>query len=319
MKGRSLLFACIILASVPAVSESADRAAIEEFSGYNISITPFLARESFQLAIKTDDEKLAYSPNVQWRWGSGLYVYGAAFYFITDVPGDSMMKEEETHGKSDSLDVLAHFYSRDIGIDFAFQRAKGFYLDKQNPSGAPGARYLFPDMTSLALGVNVYYLFSGESYSMRAAYDQGERQNVSGGSFVIMASLHYFSIENDGSIIPAEYSAAAGRLAGFEKGRFFTATLGPGYAYTVAISNFFISPAFFFGIGGQYRDYTTAAGDESNGKLPLKINWRMALGYNGDSVIAGARFLVDYTMVPLGGAQLQAYTLEATIFAGIRI
>ncbi len=319
MLKSKLCFACIVCIIAIALPAVGEENSIEEFPGINLSITPFLTRESFQLAIKTGEEKLEYSPNVQWRYGAGINVYDVSLYFIADIPGDNMMQDEETHGTSSSLDVLIHYYTSDIGIDLAFQRCEGFYLDQQDPSGVPDDRYLFPDMTSLALGMNLYYLFSGDRYSMRAAYDQGERQIKSGGSFVLMASLHYFRLDNDGSIIPAQFSSAAGEVAGFEGGNFITAAVGPGYGYTLALSKFFISPAFFFGIGGQYRDYTVADGDEQNARYTLKINWRIALGYNGDNVIAGIKFLVDYTMVPLGEAELQIYTLEGTIFAGIRM
>ena len=315
---------CVMAFLLPATAEENNRGEsaidehIEEFSGMRFIFVPFLTRESFQLALKMGEEKLQYSPNVQWRYGAGVSVYNFALYYIANIPGDNMMQDEETHGKSNGLDILVHYYIRNFGIDFAFQRYEGFYLDEQDPSKASGVRYLFPDMRSMNFGVNFYYLLSGDRYSMSAAYDQRERQLKSGGSFVIMASLHYFTIKNDGSIIPLPYSTQAADVAGFEGGRFFTASVGPGYGYTVVMSKFFISPAFFFGTGGQYRDYTVATGDEQNFRVPLKINWRMILGYNGDNVIAGFRFLVDFTMVGLQDAQLQAYTLEGTIFAGMR-
>jgi hypothetical protein len=130
------------------------------------------------------------------------------------------------------LDLQAHLYPKNFVIDFFGQFYKGYYLEEIR-GNLPLTKYAFPDMNIQKLGFNVQYLFNGEKLSLRAAFQQNERQLRSAGSFLAGVELYRAKIDNIDFLIEPINSQMHFQL-------------GPnvGYVYTlVFLKNFFITTA----------------------------------------------------------------------------
>ena len=254
-------------------------------------------------------------------------VYGFAFYFITDLYtsniSNDLKKDEDEYGESENLNFLLHYYGKNFGIDTYFQRYKGFYIENSEDrytTWTPGDPLVqFPDMEIHIAGLNLYYIFSGDKFSLRAAYDQSEIQVKSAGSFMLMLSFNYFSLKNETSIIPSSVDNNFGSISGLEKGIFLTTSLSPGYAYTFSNGSFFFTPALFVGAGGQYQIIKTSFGDKVQfWRYTLKLNSKVSLGYNGESFITGVTCNFDMTQIVIKDGILESVLFDAYAYVGIR-
>lgn len=168
-----------------------------------------------------------YMPNnpvgvgVGFAWkGFGLNV-GYGFNFLRDPK----------KGRTRSLDLQYHYYGRKMVFDFFGQNYRGLYLSNNDKNSAVK---VFPDIKLIQFGVFGQYVFNGNKFSYRAAFDQSERQLKSAGSLLVGGGLYYNSVRSDGSI---EFSKSDYQF-------------GPnvGYAYTAVIrKRFFASGSITVG------------------------------------------------------------------------
>ena len=328
MKKVVIAFLLYIVPLSIAHAVESEKEYIESFEESIFTFRPFLVRESFRFDIFTDNRetKISYEPNVQWKYGASMTIYDFGFYFVTDTNRSDWKKDEDEYGKTESMDLLLHYYTKGFGIDLFYQRYKGFYIS--NPEdhfstwndGDPYPQ--LPDMKSQSGGINFYYqipIFGfGKYFSLEAAFDQTERQKKSTGSFMIMASAYYLGIDNSSSIIPPESEDDYDELRGLEAGKFYTLSLSPGFAYSLVLWKFSFTPAAFFGIGAQHQIFETGEGEKTSNRIALKINIRASLIFNGDNFLAGTTAFMDNTKTGYKGIEIEPYTLSWLIFIGVR-
>jgi hypothetical protein len=241
--------------------------------------------------------KITYHPNVNvrigiagfWKWfGLGISINNP-FYKI----------DQETYGKTTTLDLRVNAFGRSVAGELFFQKYKSFYIS--SPERTDDTHYIIPDMQTYSLGIAGYYIYNARRFSIRAAFIQNERQKKSAGSLVVRPSFLYYRISSDHGIIPVElvdeYHISASNL--ITSGEFYSVGLSPGYVYTlVVLKNFYVTAAVFPGVAAQFSSYSNELNVYTNFEFAFQLNGRFALGYNSDKWFLGGSIQTGFNEVP---------------------
>ncbi len=195
-----------------------------------------------------------------FTWGNSGLSYSYGFGFLAD----------KSKGKTRYFDLEYHYYGRKIVLDFFGLDYKGLYFeDKENK-----ILNMYPDAQLTNIGVFGQYVFNGERFSYRAAFDQVQVQLKSAGSFLLGGGAYYNRVRAD-------------NVFGFRKEMY---QIGPslGYAYTWVINpRFFVTGSLTPGVTMGFKN------------LEDKIDWnpsiffRFASGYNANDWSVNLSFLMN--------------------------
>lgn len=125
------------------------------------------------------------------------------------------------YGKTKAWDVQIRQYKNHLLLDGFLQKYTGFYQSGQNSKTVT----LFPEMGVLHIGVEGNYLLN-KNYSGKAAWGLFDKQQVSGGTFVVGGGMHYFRFHDSQPLFKAD-----DHLTNMQ------AALSGGYAYSWVISS----------------------------------------------------------------------------------
>lgn len=131
-----------------------------------------------------------FSPNYPLNVGIGFALKNTVLnlrfgYGLLPLKGDKF-------GKTKVFDLQMHKYGRHFVLDLFVQRYKGFFHD--NSKGQ--VEELYPDLSILQMGAEVSYLFNGNKFSAKAAFDQSEIQIRSEGSLVAGMGTYFYRLNN---------------------------------------------------------------------------------------------------------------------------
>ena len=146
----------------------------------------FVATRSLEI----DAGNKNYSPNYPLTLGVGFVVKNTIFGMQLGY-GFIPLKSKKEYGKSKVMDFQAHHYGRNVIVDLFFQDYKGFYSYKR----AGSIEELFPDMSVLQFGAEATYVFNGNRYSSKAAFDLNELQLESAGSWLVGGGAYYYRLK----------------------------------------------------------------------------------------------------------------------------
>ena len=98
---------------------------------------------------------------------------------------------------SSITDFQMHKYGKRLLIDGYYQDYRGFYT--QQEQNGKKAYTLFPDLTVKRWGVDGTYVLNNKRFSLRAAFEQSEKQIKSAGSLLLGSGFYYHKIMPDAS------------------------------------------------------------------------------------------------------------------------
>lgn len=173
-------------------------------------------------SLEVDDTDRHYTPNYPLNTGVGLAIkntivglqLGYGFIPLTD---------KKKYGKTKTIDFQVHHYRRKAIFDLFFQDYRGFYVEKdedQNPE-------IFKDMSVKQIGMEATYLFNGNRFSSKAAFDLDEIQLHSAGSWLVGAGSYYYKLKG----MQRSGSDTTYGLENFQLG------INGGYAYSWVMSD----------------------------------------------------------------------------------
>ncbi len=144
-----------------------------------------------------------------------------------------------------------------------------------------------------SIGANFLYVFN-DQYSLEAAFQQTKRQLKWEWSFLLMTSLNYYQIANNGSLIPISEASEYGDEAGYQGGRYASLTLAPGIGIIVPFYMFYFTGSIYVGAGiMNKRKKINGDNYKENGSCQ-KANIKFGLGFNSDKSYFGIFTLWDY-------------------------
>jgi hypothetical protein len=150
-----------------------------------MSATGFVSTNTLQLTQGSQ----TFIPNYPINAGIGLAVKNTVINFAF-AQSLSPLKSSK-YGKSTITDLQIHRYDRKFLIDFYYQRYKGFYTEQDN------LITLYPELTVKQIGADFIYLFNGNKFSAKAAFEQSEKQLQSSGSFLMGAGFDWQKLTPD--------------------------------------------------------------------------------------------------------------------------
>ncbi len=263
----------------------------------------FLAQKytNADLLAPSESPRLKYRPNTKLNLGVGA-TYGPLT--VNLGYGFGFLNNDTEKGRTRSLDLQSHLYTRKWVIDLFGQFYNGYYLAPQGTATPdPDAYYQRPDARLRLFGLSGYRIFNPRRFSYRAALTQIEWQRKSAGSWLAGLELYTGTFRGDSSLVPgalaAEYPQPYVREIRFVK-------FGPGggYAYTQVIKKrFFVTGSLTLNLNLTFSDETSEAGSVDAFSLRPNLLLRAVAGYNSNRWIASVAWVEN--SVTVGSREFQ--------------
>jgi hypothetical protein len=179
---------------------------------------------------------LNYVPNDYLVSGIGVRLYwlGLSFGY---APKNL---QEKAKGSTTYTHFRLSSYGKKMGFDVYYLDYSGYFLG--NSGSIPELNlpqkenYIRPDLNTLNLGANFYYIFNHKRYSYRSTFIQNEIQKHSAGSFMLNASVNYYRLGADSSIVPKSIDPLKfSKEAKLHEGDFYNFCVMPGYGHTFVV------------------------------------------------------------------------------------
>ncbi len=292
--------------------------ATPETSGLVLGLLEFPAY-SFYLGAP-DVNGVAYVPNfsprlgAQVRWKS----LGLSLSFGLPLPPE----EVERRGQSAQSSLVFSKHWRHSGVDIYRQAYRGFYvsspiteLDLHKPSRYPQ----LPDAEIKNEGINYYYAFESDKFSLSAAFNQMEFQFINGGSWIFSAFYNHLQMALGQKFIKGSDPDSLQSPPDLTDGRFDTVGAGGGYGYFWTNRKYFAAGQLVAALGIQQQQFhLNVGGDEKTLSPALKGNLNIAAGVNKEDWVYGGRLLVDSLTSNMRGLQVYSSLVNGYLFWGSR-
>jgi hypothetical protein len=317
-KRKFLPVALTFLLGLPAL---AGEPAIEEMPDH-VTLFPLLSMQAGGVRLlNVDAPTLQFDSSVKEKIGAGISWKGFGGAYGFDAPW-GVRPDEAVYGPARSRYYYFHSYTRKHTFDLYLSRNKGFFLS--NPEEVGTARPSegfpkYPDMKSFLCALQAVHVFKADRFSIKAAFDQTERQKKNGGSPLAMVSLFYMEVSNPTDLIPADVASNYPDLRGLNAVKTWGLNGGPGYAYTFSLfRRFYLTPMACLGLGLQDQYLNLENGWTQETVVTLRGNFRLSLGYNGERFFAGTSLIYENFKAVRRQSAVDLVTIEGSLFAGWR-
>ncbi len=315
----SILF---LIYSGPAAAENETPSFVDK-SG-NLLIKPYAGFNFIDFTLQRSDDEGEISYVAKPRAITGI---SASWEMLGISAGYRWPLSDDEVGQADneeSFDLRLNYYNRYFGCDLYIQQQKGFFLEapeshnmQRNDDGT------LPYFESISLNnysLNFYYIFSWDTFSLRAAFDGTDIQKKSASSFLLMAGAGELEIESDYSLLLDEAAPAGDRMDGLTYCRYRYISLAPGYGWTaVFCDNYFFNLELFIGMGVQRSTYRSGSGRFSQWSFFPEPDLRFSIGYSSDALIFGFSSTAEMHISPSGDEfETGLLLFDAMFYAGYR-
>jgi hypothetical protein len=237
----------------------------------------------------SNGKSLQYSTNLANNWGIGLDYKWFTFEYTTYIPG--LSSSDPTKGVTDHFNLGFGITGRKWWFRNFIARYNGYYVEDPtaiDTAWDPGEAYpVRNDLGSFTYLASFNYGFNYRRYSHNAFLWQLERQKRSQGTWVAGVTFWYNSLSSDSSLVPAYIRADFPDAANFNQVNRIILSLNGGYSYTLALwKKGFLSGLLVPGITMQRQVFffpDGLANKDTDWGLGLMAEFRVALGYNGDT------------------------------------
>ncbi len=134
-----------------------------------------------------------FRPNYPIGFGIGFSVKNTFINLKTGYNFISL-KDKNKYGKTTSLDFKIIKYGRNFCIDAYYLQTKGFYSVVDNQTKIINQ---FPDLELHHVSTEGMYVFNSEKFSLKAAFEQSEKQiKANVGSVILSGGFYYNRLNN---------------------------------------------------------------------------------------------------------------------------
>lgn len=218
--------------------------------------------------------------NLHYRFISLSFSYAPRFLPINN---DDDLRGETTH-----FGISSRTYIKQFSQEFYYERTRGYYLSNThefNPDWKKGDPLVqFPKLVYSRLGGRTVYQLN-PNFSIKAMYDQTERQTRNAGTPVFALAYNYHSTKNPDPTTTSHQSSS--NLELFAQA---------GYLHTwVMPHNFYFSGGLGVGMGGIRTRLTTETNGVSNIDRRYAVLYHgavnLVLGYNSRRFFSGVSMI----------------------------
>lgn len=183
----SILVFSVLISGTALCQTGIDTAYIRQYS-QRMTFKGYLSNNSIQLS---QDNKY-YEPKNILNVGIGFSIKNTVVDFEYDY--GVVKLGGKNRGKTKSVDFQIHRYGRHFLLDLLYQKYQGFYQGTKDI-------VLYPELSVRQIGAEGSYLFNGDKFSAKAAYDQSEMQLRSVGSFVLGGGIYLYQLKSDRGVL----------------------------------------------------------------------------------------------------------------------
>lgn len=297
---------------------------LEDFSNM-INVTPFALKSTTGFTL-SGNKNIQYAPNEGVSLGIKLQHKWLGFA----ISYSPRKFQNENIGQSDFMNIMLNSYGKKIGFDVYYLTYRGYIVEnlrdlERIPPGTnenvhPN-RFRY-DLHTLNTGFNAYYIFNSKKFSYRSTFLQNEWQKKSAGSFMLTASMNYYQLEGDSTVVPVRYDPLADEQARLKSGDFLSVALMPGYTHTfVVFKRLFLTLSPSVGFMFQEQHYLTEHDMVVNRQTFIpRLMGRTGLGFNSRRFYAGISSVNDVYNIQLAkGTRINNQISSFTLYTGFRL
>ena len=265
-------------------------------------------------------EKFIYLPAMPGVVGFAFKIKKVYVSAAIQLPPSDALKKE--YGESKFRNININIRGRVVEWGLFYRDYKGFYLNNyekfypdwnKDSLGYPRTKGLRIIESGLNLGFNF-----NKSFSMNAAFSQGERQKKSAGSFLMGISERYQRIDADSSFVPEGQNKFYPNLDKLIYGNFVTTLISAGIGYQFVIKKFHFTPVLMAGSGIQFQGYKQTSGNRFRINIPTYANARAQVGYNGDHFYTNIIYQTEFNSIPIKESRIRLFHNWLEVGMGVR-
>ena len=244
--------------------------------------------------IKDSNEKSSarYRPDRKINLGFGM----AYKWFAFDLTFNFGIGEDSNFENSRYLDLSGTIFSSKQFVSASYQYYFGYQMNKF--TGISSEEFpespIRDDIRSTFFGLQYFFAFNYDKFSLKAPFIHNEVQKKSAGSFLLGAGIGLYSLGADSTIIPSEF------YNDFNEKLYLTdlnaniVTLSYGYIYTfIWKKHFYATLSLIPGLGVNFGDYKTDFRELYKTHMFLGFKTMNSIGYNSDRFFGGIQITGD--------------------------
>ena len=247
-----------------------------------------------------------YSTNDYYNLGGAITYRSLAISGAFRVP---IFKHKEK-GRTLGYEWILSSINRKYIADLIIINHQGFYLKNNSFINSPQGYILYPNLSSITLGLNVIYAMNHKDFSFSALYNYTELQTKSSGSVLVGVSLNSFNVSNNtkNPIIPIPRNSQLAPDYNIYKVRNYNIGIKAGYSYTLIVKPINFNITCVPGVSYQPTyTYSLTRQDRSVSHLfSLDATLRAAVMFNTSSYFIGCKGLAFITLFK-GGIKNNGY------------
>ena len=319
----TVIIISLLFYSSPVLSEENDDSAYEDKSS-NFLIKPFAGLSFMEFGFdRTDGKENEIAYTAKPRVLTGLSI---SWDFLGISAGYRLPVTDEDFGQIDneeSFDLRLNYYGRYIGCDLYIQHQKGFFLDQPEDQGIEynddGSLPYYDSIGVDNISLNLYYIFSWKTFSLRAAFDGTDIQKKTASSFLLMISGGQLGFNSTSSLLLDKDTPSEDRMHGLKSCDYRYVSLSPGYGWTLIFSEkYYFNFIVFLGLGIQDSIYSSDSGKFQEWSCFPDPDIRFAIGYASDRFLYGFSITTEIHMSPEEEIETDYFLINALFYAGYR-
>jgi len=296
-----------------------DTSYIENFSDkFTLKLIGVNKYNYFKLKDSQLNSSIRYRPDRRLNLGFGM----AYKWFAFDLAFNVGIGEDSNFENSRFLDVSGTIFSSKQFINASYQYYYGYKMS--NVSGVSSDNVPESpnrdDIRTFYFGLQYFFVFDYDKFSLKAPFIHNEIQKKSAGSFVIGAGLGFYNIGADSSMVPTEFHDDFDDRMLLSELHASTVGVGFGYMYTLVFKkHFYATVSFIPGIGINYGDYKTDFRKPYATHLYLGFKSMNSIGYNSKKLFGGLQVSSDFFRTKIEkDLNIQTGHGKSKIFIGYR-
>lgn len=305
--------ALILFAATPSFAEPPPRAAEEPQKPFSLglkgefrSLEIFSSDQTAEALVATE-----FLPNVSAMGGIDFSYNGWGAAATFKIPGTG--KDTSKYGTSSAQDYISYYFSDRWGADVYYQRYSGYYAQYPNGKSDVTTSDVRSDLRASYAGGN-FYISLSEKYNIRSGFHHDNLTQGFRFGFLLGASLNYYSITADRSLLLPGQEAKSPEYAGYRGGEYWNLSLMPGIGLMHSEGGrFYASFIIMVGAGGSQADIVVNSGRINRFTDNYKGHAKLAAGANIGNLQPGIAFTTDFTGA--GAFSRNTYVIGSNLLA----
>lgn len=273
-------------------------------------------KDRFFIKNQSGTERSSFYPNNTYQLGCGINFFGVGLILAYPLqPGNSKI---EKFGKTTYRDIRLNLLYGNWGINFFTKKYHGFYRE-DNFGVSEGKITHRPDIVTTNIGMEGIYALNQNKFSLCSSYIFSERQIRSRGSVILSGTVNRFTLTADSAVISDDFKSVIHEKSSFNFFRYTTMSIAPGYSHTIVRKRFFTNITLAVGPAYYWVKFVTEGQTHYDISLSTYIDFRFAVGYNGQRFFGGINLSRIQRDIQLEKIIFSNASLMVRFSAGMRI